>query len=375
MVGDQVLIQVARRLESAVRYSDTVARMGGDEFIILLPDLAREEDAATVAENILQQLAKPYDVEGNRLQLTASIGVTLSDGSIADPVQLIQQADLAMYRAKQGGRNDYQWYTENLNQNLFDRLKLRADLQRAIENSEFELYYQPQVQASALELAGMEALLRWHHPERGMVPPDEFIPMAEGTGQIVVLSEWVLRTACQDARRLQLSSQTERTVAVNVSPLHFQKSGFVKTVQRILTETGLEPRFLELEVTEGLLLDNTEQAIDTLAELRALGISIAIDDFGTGYSSLSYLKRLPVDKIKIDKAFIRDLMADTRDAAIVDSIITMAHNLGMEVVAEGVETEAQHQFLLEHGCDSFQGFFFARPMPFERFTVWLAQQL
>lgn len=370
LVGDQVLIQVARRLEAAVRPGDSVARLGGDEFIVLLPDLAHEEDVMIVADRIMDQISRPYDVEGIRLQLTASIGITLSDGSIEDPLQLIQQADMAMYKAKQQGRNDYQWFTEDLNQKIFDRLQMRSDLQRAIEKKEFELYYQPQIAVRSGRLCGMEALLRWHHPENGLVPPDEFIPMAESTGQIVALSEWVLVTACRDAKRLQKQGIGGYPVAVNVSPLHFQRAGFIPFVQRALADSGLDPRLLELEVTEGLLLNNIEQAIEMLAQLQALGISIAIDDFGTGFSSLNYLKRLPIDKVKIDKAFIREVISDTRDAAIAQSIIGIAHNLDLKVIAEGVETQSQQAFLRKHNCDELQGYLFARPMPFKNFVEW-----
>lgn len=371
LTGDQVLIQVARRLEESVRPGDSVTRMGGDEFIVLLPDLAHEDDVVIVADRILDKLSKPFDIEGTRLQLTASVGITLSDGTAQDPVQLIQQADLAMYRAKQLGRNGYHWFTEDLNQKIFERLQLRAELQRAIELSEFELFYQPQISVQSGSLCGMEALVRWCHPTKGFLPPDEFIQMAESTGQIVVLSEWILKKACEDARKLEALGAGGFPVAVNVSPLHFQRGGFVDFVKRTLSESGLAPGFLELEVTEGLLLNNTEQAIDTLSQLKSLGVSIAIDDFGTGFSSLNYLKRLPIDKVKIDKAFIREVISDIRDAAIAQSIISIAHNLELKVIAEGVETQSQQAFLRKHSCDEFQGYLFARPMPLSDFADWV----
>lgn len=372
-VGDLVLQQVARRLEEAIRPGDTVARVGGDEFIVLLPDLAQEDDVLMVADRIMEHIARPFDIEGVRLQMTASIGITVADGSMEDPIQLIRQADLAMYEAKQLGRNHYQWFTEDMDQRILERLQMRADLQRALENREFELYYQPQIAVRTGKLRGMEALIRWRHPERGMVPPDQFIPLAESTGQIVALSEWVMATACTDACRLREQGIGGYPVAVNVSPLHFQRVGFLPFVQRVLAESGLDPSLLELEVTEGLLLNNTDQAIATLASLKELGLKIAIDDFGTGFSSLGYLKRLPIDKIKIDKSFIDGVISDSRDAAIVQSIIGMAHNLQLTVVAEGVETPSQGAFLHQHDCDLIQGYLHAKPMPLDEFAEWSKQ--
>ncbi|MFN3580633.1 MAG: EAL domain-containing protein [Pseudomonas sp.] len=375
LVGDQVLIQIARRLELAIRPGDTVARMGSDEFIVLLPDLRNEEDVLGVAHRILEAVARPLDVNEISLRLTASIGITLSDDNLSDPQQLIQQADLAMYKAKQQGRNNYQWYTRNLNQQVHERLAMRGELQRAIELEQFEVYYQPQVSARSGQVCGYEALLRWNHPERGMIAPDVFIPIAESTGQIIPLSEWVLRQACSDAMRLGEFNLENARVAVNLSSLHFQRSNFIVFIQSLLKELGMPPQLLELEVTESLLLDNIDQAIETLQALKDYGITIAIDDFGTGFSSLSYLKRLPIDKVKIDRTFVAEVISDSRDAAIVQSVISMAHNLSLVVIAEGVETEAQQAFLRKYNCDEFQGYFYAKPMPFDGFVGWLREHV
>ncbi|MFN2408894.1 MAG: putative bifunctional diguanylate cyclase/phosphodiesterase [Halomonas sp.] len=371
-VGDFVLMEVARRLEDELRSWDIVARFGGDEFVVLLPDLADPNDVIQVVERILKRLATPYWQQGSELRITASIGVAISDGNLSDPPQLIQQADLAMFKAKRRGRNTCHWYTEDLNRKVSERVSLRNAMQHAIEEQQFELYFQPQVHGPSGKVVGVEALIRWPHPERGHIPPGDFIGLAEDTGQIIPISDWVLATACRVAKQLNELGLGRITMAVNVSPMHFQRPGFLKTIDRVLEESGLAPDLLELELTEGVLMDSVEQAIQTLQAIRQLGVHIAMDDFGTGFSSLSYLKRLPISKIKIDRSFINDVISDHRDAAIVEGVVTMAAKLKLDVLVEGVETAEQFAYLKAHHCDYFQGYYLARPMPLNALIDFLA---
>ncbi|WP_085687236.1 MULTISPECIES: bifunctional diguanylate cyclase/phosphodiesterase [unclassified Pseudomonas] len=369
--GDQVLIEVAQRLTQQVRPGDTIVRMGGDEFIVLLPCLRRGEDVIPVAERLMASIAKPYCIQGIDLHVSASVGITLSDGHIEQPMQLIQQADMAMYKAKQQGRNNFQWYTSDLNQRVCEHATLRNDLQKAIETQSLQLHYQPQIDAQTGRVVGIEALLRWQHPKKGFISPAIFVPVAEESGQIIPMSLWVLDTACAQLRELGEQGLTGISMAVNISPMHFQRGHFVQCVQATLERHGLRGEQLELEITESLLLHNAEQAIDTLHQLKTLGVRIALDDFGTGFSSLSYLKRLPIDKIKIDRSFIQEIVTDPHDAAITQGIISMAHHLSLTVVAEGVETASQVEFLKSSRCDIFQGYFFAKPMPYTEIETLL----
>lgn len=369
--GDLVLQEVAKRLSEQIRPGDTVARIGGDEFVVLLADLAREEDVVPITERILFALSQPYSIDGSDFHTSASIGITLNDGRIDNPMQLTQQADMAMYKAKQEGRNNYQWFTNDLSQNVQERASLRAELQKAIEEDAFELYYQPQIDCSSGQVLGMEALIRWRHETRGFISPMTFISVAEETGQIIPISLWVLNTACRQARQLADLGMSWLTVAVNISPVHFRRKGFLDSIMAALKNSGLNPKQLELEVTESVLLHDTDRTIEALQKLRGLGIGIAIDDFGTGYSSLSYLKRLPISKVKIDRSFITDILTDSDDAAITQGIISMAHHLRVKVIAEGIETHAQGEFLKKADCDSLQGYYFARPMPFAELLVFL----
>ncbi|WP_261377561.1 bifunctional diguanylate cyclase/phosphodiesterase [Vreelandella titanicae] len=370
-VGDFILVEVAKRLENELRPWDTVARFGSDEFVVLLPDLAHQDDVIQVVERVLQGLSPPYWYRGSELRITASIGIAINDGSMKNPRQLIQQADLAMYKAKRRGRNTYHWYTEDLNRKVSERVSLRSALQQAIEQQQFELHYQPQIHAPSGRVVGVEALIRWQHPERGNIPPSDFISLAEDTGQIIPISEWVLATACRDAQQLNGLGLGEITMAVNISPMQFQRPGFLASIEQVLTSSGLTSSLLELELTESVLMDSAEQAIQALKSLRALGVLIALDDFGTGFSSLSYLKRLPINRIKIDRSFVRDVISDRRDAAIIDGVVAMAGKMGLEVLVEGVEEAEQFNYLQQRGCDYFQGYYFARPMPLDALREFL----
>lgn len=370
-VGDFILVEVAKRLEDELRPWDTVARFGSDEFVVLLPDLAHEKDVMQVVERVLQRLSPPYWYRGSELRITASIGIAINDGTMKKPRQLIQQADLAMYKAKRRGRNTYHWYTEDLNRKVSERVSLRSALQQAIEKQQFELYYQPQIHAPSGRVVGVEALIRWQHPKRGNIPPSDFISLAEDTGQIIPISDWVLATACRDARKINGLGFGGITMAVNISPMQFQRPGFLASIRQVLAISELPPALLELELTEGVLMDSTEQAIQTLQDLRSLGVHIALDDFGTGFSSLSYLKRLPINRIKIDRSFVRDVITDISDAAIIDGVLAMAGKMGLEVLVEGVETPEQFAYLEQRKCDYFQGYYFARPMPFSALCDFL----
>lgn len=373
-VGDYILLEVAKRLEEELRPWDTVARFGGDEFIVLLPDLAHEDDVLQVVERLLARVSAPYWYRSNELRITASIGIATNDGTIQTPRQLIQQADLAMYKAKRRGRNTFQWYTDELNRKVTKRVNLRHALQQAIEQEQFELHYQPQIHHSG-RVAGVEALIRWYHPERGNIPPGQFIPLAEDTGQIIPISEWVMETACRDAVVLNAESTTPITMAINVSPMQFQRPGFLDSVKQVLARSGLPPALLELELTEGVLMDSAEHTIQALQALRQLGVHIALDDFGTGFSSLSYLKRLPINKLKVDRSFVGDVAVDSRDAAIVKGVVTMADKLGLEVLIEGVETAEQFHFLRTLQCGHYQGYYFARPMALSALKAYLKTPL
>jgi diguanylate cyclase (GGDEF)-like protein/PAS domain S-box-containing protein len=364
-VGDLVLRTVADRLAACVREGDTVARLGGDEYAIILADMAQSRDAMGIAQKILDRVREPISLAGHELVISASIGITLYPADDARIEHLLKNADTAMYRAKEQGRNTYQFYTADMNAEAVLRLTLETDLRRALEHGEFLLHYQPQIDLKSGALIGMEALIRWRHPGERLVPPATFIPLAEDTGLIVPIGQWVMRTACAQNKAWQDAGLPALRVSVNVSARQFRQKSFPETVAAILRETGLGPAYLELEVTESLMMDHVEAAIMTLKEFHGMGIKLSIDDFGTGYSSLSYLRRFPIDSIKIDRSFIGSLATDSDQTAIVVAMISLAHTLRLRVVAEGVETAGQAAFLCEHGCDEGQGYLFSKPLAAE----------
>ena len=369
--GDGLLREVAMRLIGTVRRGDTVARLSGDEFALVLADMGHVDDAIRVARKILEVFHQPFRVAGHELAVTASLGITLYPFDDKGTQELLRNADVAMYRAKESGKNNYQFYAAEMTAKASERLALENGLRFAIERGEFSLNYQPIADCQSGRIFGIEALLRWRHPERGMIPPALFIPLAEETGLIVPIGEWVLRTACEQCRAWQQQGFPSLYVAVNLSSRQFHQKELAASVQRVLQETGLDPAHLVLEITEGLVMQQAEATIDTLRELAAMGIRISIDDFGTGYSSLSYLKRFPIDVLKIDRSFVCDLPKDEDDAAIASTIIAMAHNLGIRVVAEGVETVEQLNFMREHNCGAMQGYYLSKPLPPEQFEDFL----
>ena len=367
-MGDALLCRVAHRLERATRDDDLVVRLGGDEFAILKGGGTELAEIQALAERVIDLLGRPFLIDGHVLNIGASVGIALAPGDGTTPEQLMGSADLALYGAKEDGRGRYRVFEEGMNARIQARRSLEVDLRRAIARQEFTLHYQPQVDARTGAYDGAEALIRWHHPERGMVSPVDFIPLAEETGLIGPLGEWVLRTACTDA----LAWPAHLTVAVNLSPVQFRDARLAATIRGILAETGLPGSRLEVEITEGSLLQDEQRTLAILRELRTLGIRISMDDFGTGYSSLSYLRRFPFDKIKIDQSFVRQTPDDKESAAIVRAIATLGMSLGLRTTAEGVETEAQSVFIVGEGCDQLQGYLISRPVPLEAITALFA---
>lgn len=365
-VGDRILANVGKRLEDSLREGDTVARSGGDEFMLLLPGLSGVEDAGKIAQKILGIFATPFLSGGEELHVTASIGVCLYPSDGEDAETLIKNADVTMYRAKEQGRNNYQLYAPGMNAKAHERLSLENRLRRALEQDQFVVYYQPQISLHNGRMVGVEALVRWQHPELGLLFPGSFIPIAEESGLILPLSEWVLQTACAQNKSWQESGMPPLRMAVNLSARHFMQKDLVDTVKRILRDTRLEAEYLEIELTESIFMGKADAATATLRELKAMGAHLSIDDFGTGFSSLSYLKRFPVSTLKIDQSFVQDIPNDADDAAIAQLIIAMAHSLNLRVIAEGVETQEQLDFLRSHDCDEMQGFLFSKAVPPEQ---------
>jgi len=373
--GDQLLIQLTQRLSSSLRSGDTIARFGGDEFSILLDDIASEQDVSVLAKKILDTLATPFKIHGHELLVTASIGVSIfpSDGS--DSETLLRNADVAMYRAKHLGRNNYQFYSNEMSARAFERLSLENSLRHALKRQEFFLLYQPQVDSRSGDIISVEALLRWQHPELGVVSPNDFVPLLEETGLIVSVGDWALKTACKQAVQWHQSGFESLRMCVNLSSRQFNNPDFIQSFHRIIRDTEIKPELLELELTESMLMRNASKTISALNTLSHHGIQIAIDDFGTGYSSLNYLRRFPISTLKIDRSFVRDVIEDADDAAIASAIIVMAQSLNLNVVAEGVETKEQLNFLSERQCYEIQGNYFSAAIPASEIATLLSTNM
>ncbi|GAB4508455.1 MAG: hypothetical protein Tsb0026_07140 [Sulfuricaulis sp.] len=371
--GDQLLKAVAERLIGAMRKGDTIARLSGDEFTLILADMGHVDDAARVAQKILDTFTQPFHAAGRELYVTASLGITVYPFDIQDVSGLLRNADIAMYRAKESGRNTYRFYAADMMTKAVENLALENDLRQAVVRGELVLHYQPIVGCADGEILGMEALVRWQHGTRGLIPPLQFIPLAEDTGLIVPIGEWVLREACAQCRRWQREFKRPLRIAVNLSARQFGQPPIARTVRRVLEDTGLDPSTLELEITESVLLHHDAEKLESLRALAEIGVTLSIDDFGTGYSSLSYLKRFPVDALKIDQSFTHDIPDDADDTALARAIIHMAHILGLKTVAEGVETRAQLEFFRSEHCDAAQGFYFSKPLPAGEFAALLGK--
>jgi PAS domain S-box-containing protein len=382
-IGDLLLQGVGDRLVKCVRRSDsvarlgteelksTVARLGGDEFTVLLNGISNIQNAAIVGQRILDAMVQPFTLGAHELFVTTSIGITVYPFDSEDVDTLLKNADTAMYQAKDQGKNNYQFYAESMNAMAFERFTMESQLRKALKNNEFHLYYQPQLDLRTGEIIGLESVLRWQHPDRGWILPETFIPIAEETGLILPIGEWVLRTVCSESKGWVTDGITTLYVTVNLSSIQLRQKDFADTVIRVLKESGMDPHYLELELTESILMQNVEATAAKLQEMKDFGIQVSLDDFGTGYSSLSYLKRFPIDAIKIDRSFVKDIEKNRDSASIVNAIIAMAHSLDMKVVAEGVETEQQLAFLKERGCDQIQGYLISPPLPKDELMEFL----
>jgi len=362
-VGDKLLRLVAQRFQSCIRNEDTVSRLGGDEFTVIMESLNKPQHATVTAQKLIESMAEPFEIEGHKLFITTSIGISLypEDGNVAE--ELLRNADSAMYRAKEEGRNTFQFYTVDMTEQAFERILMEANLRRALEKQELVVYYQPQVVMETREIIGLEALVRWEHPELGLVSPARFIPLAEDNGLIIPIGEYVLASACRQMVAWRKEGLNPGKVSVNLSGRQLQKKDLFQMISLTLAETGCKPEWLEFEVTEGFIMNNPAYSISLLQEIRELGIELSIDDFGTGYSSLAYLKRLPITKLKIDQSFVRDIPDDPDDEAIAKAIVALGGSLNLKVIAEGVENEQQEAFLIREGCTDAQGYYYGHPMP------------
>ncbi len=370
--GDRLLQQAAKRIKNSLRQADTVARMGGNEFIVLAPGLRHSDDAGKLAEKLIDLMSQPFKIGDNELYIGCSIGISVFPSDGTEIKTLLKNADLAMYRAKEIGKNTFKMFTASMNSQAMERLFLEKNLRKALDKNEFELHYQPKFNLKTDRISGIEALLRWTSPELGKVSPTQFIPVAEETRLIIPIGQWVLDTACNQAKAWKEQGLPPVPISINLSVVQFNHPLLVSDIKKVLDQTGIEPKFLELEVTESILMKDTALAVSTLEKLIALGIKISIDNFGTGFSSLNYLKDLPIDFLKIDQTFIKDF-AEPTSAAITKTIVTLAQSLGMKTVAEGVETEAQKEFLQELQCDEAQGYLFSKPLPAKQATKFLKE--
>jgi diguanylate cyclase (GGDEF)-like protein len=373
--GDKLLKEMATRLSETVRSSDSVARLGGDEFVVLVQEVSEPKQVDAVARKILTALVQPMVMQGQGCRVTASIGICMYPSEAQDEHALMKNADIAMYRAKEDGKNNYKFYSEEINIHTFERLALETSLRRGLERNEFFLHYQAKLDLNTQKITGVEALIRWQHPDLGIVPPVQFIPLAEETGLIVPIGKWVLNTACAQNVAWQREGLPPLSMAVNLSARQFADEDLVRDVAEALQSTGMKPELLELELTESMVIQNAERAGRVLAELKKMGLRLAIDDFGVGYSSLTHLKRFPIDTLKVDRSFIRDLPQDAEDKAITEAIIAMGKSLNLKVVAEGVETLEQQTFLHDHNCDEMQGFYFSKPIAGDQFAGLLRERI
>ena len=374
IAGDQLLQKVTQRLSQATREDDTIARLGGDEFVVLMEEIKDTTDIICLAQKILDRINEPFEVNNEAIFTGCSIGISLypQDGETA--ATLLRNADAAMYRTKDEGRNSYNFYTQEMTASAYDRIILEGSLRRAIEQDELTIYYQPQKLLATGRIVGLEALVRWNHPEMGVLPPGRFLPVAEASGLIVQLGEWVLKNACRQMVEWKRNGLPIETMAVNLAGKQIRRNDLVEGIRRTLEETGCKPEWLELEVTEGFIMTETHDAISALGQLRAMGIQLAIDDFGTGYSSLSYLKKLPIHRLKIDRSFVQDLEGNSDDAAIVKAIVSLGNSLQLDITAEGIETPYQETFLTELGCQLGQGYLYSQPIPREQTETLIHSQ-
>jgi diguanylate cyclase (GGDEF)-like protein len=370
-IGDMLLKAAAQRMSDCLRKGDTMARLGGDEFAVIVAEASRQEDLVKVAEKVIRSLQAPFVLGGFELFISTSIGISVFPTDTTDVDTLIKNSDIALYRAKEQGRNNFQFFIAEMTARSMERLMMENRLRHAVERNEMQLHFQPQISLATGRVTGVEALLRWQSPESGLLSPSEFVTMAEDTGLIVPIGDWVFQAACKQFRQWRDAGMTLERVSINVSPRQFRQPGIETRIEAAIKEAGIDPAAIELEITENTAMSNPTLTQGVLDRLRALGVQVAIDDFGTGYSSLATLKHFPVTRLKVDQVFVRNIVEDPGDAAIVVAIIRMAHSLKLAVVAEGVETESQLGFLQSHGCDEAQGFLFSRPLRAEDIAKWL----